>query len=100
MGVVPGDRVAIAMRNYPEWMMAYWAVTAMGAVVVVGMNAWWVAHEMDFALQDSAPKVLIADRERLQRFAKFARTSRRCGDRRARRGRGPGLGLCLGGRDG
>jgi non-ribosomal peptide synthetase component F len=67
MGVVPGDRVAIAMRNYPEWMMAYWAITAMGAVVV-GMNAWWVAHEMAFALQDSAPKVLIADRERLQRF--------------------------------
>jgi long-chain acyl-CoA synthetase len=34
MGVVPGDRVAIAMRNYPEWMIAYWAITAMGAVVV------------------------------------------------------------------
>jgi acyl-CoA synthetase (AMP-forming)/AMP-acid ligase II len=66
-GVGPGDRVAIAMRNYPEWMLAYWAVTSMGAVVV-GMNAWWVADEMDFALQDAEPRVLIADRERLQRF--------------------------------
>ena len=70
MGVVPGDRVAIAMRNYPEWMLAYWAITSMGAVVV-GMNAWWVADEMGYALQDSAPAVLIADRERLQRFAEL-----------------------------
>lgn len=66
-GVGPGDRVAIALRNYPEWMLAYWAVTSMGAVVV-GMNAWWVSEEMRFGLEDSSPKVLIADRERLQRF--------------------------------
>ncbi|WP_439100986.1 class I adenylate-forming enzyme family protein [Congregibacter sp.] len=67
MGVSPGDRVAIAMRNYPEWLLAYWAITSMGAVAV-GMNAWWVPHEMEYALQDSDPKVLIADEERLQRF--------------------------------
>lgn len=66
-GVQKGDRVAIAMRNYPEWMMAYWAITSMGAVVV-GMNAWWVPHEMQFALEDSAPKVMICDKERLLRF--------------------------------
>ncbi len=66
-GVQPGDRVAIAMRNYPEWMLAYWAVVSMGAVVV-GMNAWWVTREMQFALKDSAPKVLIADRERVAQF--------------------------------
>ena len=69
-GVRPGDRVAIAMRNFPEWMLAYWAVTSMGAVVV-GMNAWWVAQEMAFALEDSAPLVLICDRERLQRFTEL-----------------------------
>lgn len=66
-GVQPGDRVAIAMRNYPEWMLAYWAVVSMGAVVV-GMNAWWVKQEMHFALKDSSPKVLICDRERLAQF--------------------------------
>ena len=66
-GVKPGDRVAIAMRNYPEWMLAYWAITSMGAVVV-GMNAWWVPHEMHYGLEDSAPKVMICDVERLQRF--------------------------------
>jgi steroid-24-oyl-CoA synthetase len=66
-GVKPGDRVAIAMRNYPEWMLAYWAVVSMGAVAV-GMNAWWVPNEMQYALEDSAPKVMICDKERLVRF--------------------------------
>lgn len=66
-GVGPGDRVAIAMRNYPEWMLAYWAVTSMGAVVV-GMNAWWVPAEMKYALDDSSPKVMICDKERLAQF--------------------------------
>ncbi len=66
-GIQPGDRVAISMRNYPEYMMAYWAVVSMGAVVV-GMNAWWVPHEMEYGLKDSTPKLLICDKERLQRF--------------------------------
>ena len=70
-GVQPGDRVAIAMRNYPEWMLAYWAVVSMGAVAV-GMNAWWVPQEMHFALKDSTPKVMICDKERLIRFGEIS----------------------------
>lgn len=66
-GVGPGDRVAISMRNYPEWMIAYWATVSIGATVV-GMNAWWTGPEMLYGLQDSAPKVLIADRERIATF--------------------------------
>lgn len=66
-GVEPGDRVAIAMRNYPEWMLAHWATISIGAAVV-GMNAWWTEPEMAYALQDSQPKVLICDNERLQTF--------------------------------
>ncbi|MFK7977207.1 MAG: class I adenylate-forming enzyme family protein [Halioglobus sp.] len=66
-GVEPGDRVAIAMRNYPEYMLSYWAIVSLGAVVV-GMNAWWVPSEMEYALNDSTPKVMICDEERLARF--------------------------------
>ena len=65
-GVKPGDRVAIAMRNYPEWMLLYWACVSTG-IAVVGMNAWWTAEEMEYALKDSEPKVLFADSERLDR---------------------------------
>ena len=63
-GVGSGDRVAIALRNYPEWIFAYWGVIAVGGVVV-GMNAWWVADEMAYALNDSEPKILVADDQRL-----------------------------------
>ncbi len=66
--VQPGDKVAIAMRNYPEWLIAYWATISIGATVV-GMNAWWTARELAFAINDSQPKVIVADRERIQRFA-------------------------------
>ncbi len=66
-GVQPGDRVAIAMRNYPEWMLIYWACVSCG-IAVVGMNAWWTAEEMAYALRDSEPKILFLDAERLARL--------------------------------
>ena len=65
-GVVPGDRVALAMRNYPEWVFGYWAIVSLGAACV-GMNAWWTSDEMAYGLNDSQPKVLIADSERVER---------------------------------
>jgi len=65
-GVGRGDRVAIAARNYPEWVVGYWATVSIGAAVV-GMNAWWTPTEMAYGLTDSRPKVLIADDERLER---------------------------------
>lgn len=65
-GVGEGDRVAVAMRNYPEWVVSYWATVSIGAALV-GMNAWWTTQEMAYGLRDSRPKVLIADAERVER---------------------------------
>ena len=67
-GVKPGDRVALAMRNYPEWVVGYWAAISLGAACV-GMNAWWTPSEMEYALDDSHPKVLVVDDERLERVS-------------------------------
>ncbi len=67
-GIGQHDRVAIAMRNYPEWMLCYWALSCIGAVSV-GVNAWWVEEELAYGLQDSDAKLLICDSERLQRFS-------------------------------
>ena len=66
-GLRPGDRVAVAMRNFPEWMLIYWAGACIG-VAIVGMNAWWTAPEMAYGLTDAAPKVVFADAERIARM--------------------------------
>ncbi len=66
--VEKGDRVAIAMRNYPEWVVAFWAAAAIGAVIVP-LNAWWTAPELVYGLTDSESKVLFCDAERLDRLA-------------------------------
>ena len=62
-----GDRVAIDMRNFPEWITAFGAVTSIGAIAV-SVNAWWTGPEIEFGLVDSGAKVLIADRERVDRI--------------------------------
>jgi long-chain acyl-CoA synthetase len=67
-GIVKGDRVAIGMRNYPEWVLSFAAITSIGAISV-SLNAWWTTEEMDYALGDCGAKVLIADRERVERAA-------------------------------
>ncbi|MCG5218843.1 class I adenylate-forming enzyme family protein [Streptosporangium sp. KLBMP 9127] len=66
-GVAKGDRVAIAMRNYPEWIVSFSAVLACGAVAVP-LNAWWTPQELEYGLTDSGAKVLIADGERAARL--------------------------------
>jgi long-chain acyl-CoA synthetase len=66
-GVRSGDRVAISMRNYPEWVIAFNAVTSVGAVAVC-MNALWQPAEMEYGLSNSGASVLIGDQERLDRF--------------------------------
>ena len=67
-GVKPGDRVAVGMRNYPEWVMSFAAITSIGAVSV-SLNAWWTTEELDYALRDSESSVVIADAERIERIA-------------------------------
>jgi len=67
-GVVAGDRVAIAMRNLPEWVVGFAAAVSIGAVSV-SLNGWWTADELDYGLEDSAPEVLLADPERAERTA-------------------------------
>jgi long-chain acyl-CoA synthetase len=70
-GVAKGDRVAINLRNYPEWILAFKAVTSIGAVAVA-MNAHWQSEEMAFSLNDCGVALMLADQERLDRFDQCA----------------------------
>ena len=56
------------MRNFPEWVMCFNAITSIGAVAVA-MNSLWLTEEMEYGLTDSGAKVLFADQERLDRLA-------------------------------
>ncbi len=67
-GVTKGDRVAVAMRNYPEWSVAFWAAVVAGAIVVP-LNSWWTGEELAYGLSDSGTKVFIADIERWERVS-------------------------------
>jgi long-chain acyl-CoA synthetase len=67
-GVKKGDRVAVAMRNVPEWAAAFFGAALTGAVVTP-LNAWWTGPELQYGLQDSGAKAVFVDGERLGRLA-------------------------------
>src|SRR5438046_2847934 len=70
-GVKKGDRIALAMRNFPEWLVAFWGATAAGAIIVP-LNAWWTGPELEYGIKDSGAKVLVADEERAQRLRPYS----------------------------
>ena len=67
-GIRKGDRVGIAMRNCPAWVVTYMAALKAGAVATL-FNGWWQSHELDHALQLTAPALIIADAPRAKRIA-------------------------------
>jgi long-chain acyl-CoA synthetase len=66
-GVVKGDRVAVIMRNLPEWVVAFYAAAAIGAIVTP-LNAWWTGPELEYGLTDSGCKIAVMDAERYERM--------------------------------
>lgn len=74
-GVGHGDRVAIAVRNYPEWITAFWGVVSIGAIAVP-LNGWWQSDELAYGLSDSGASVLVVDDQRLDRLGPLALTGR------------------------
>jgi acyl-CoA synthetase (AMP-forming)/AMP-acid ligase II len=63
----PGDRVALLGGNSAEWILAFSAVAASGGVVVA-LNGWWTAPEIEYALELTRPRLLLSDRRRAQRL--------------------------------
>jgi long-chain acyl-CoA synthetase len=67
LGVSRGDRVAVCMRNYPEFVMSFWGAAVLGAIVVP-LNSWWTGAELSYALADAGVRVAFVDEERLGRL--------------------------------
>jgi long-chain acyl-CoA synthetase len=67
-GIGKGDRVAIAMRNCPSWIVSYMAILKAGGVATL-LNGWWESEEMEHAVLLTNPKLVIADAPRAKRVA-------------------------------
>ena len=67
-GIAKGDRVGIAMRNCPSWIVTYIAVIKAGAIATL-LNGWWEELEMEHAIRLAEPKLIIADPPRAKRIA-------------------------------
>ncbi len=67
-GVKKGDRVALIMRNFPEWAVSFWAATSIGAVIVP-LNAWLTGEELEYGVSDCGARVAIVDEDRYHRLA-------------------------------
>ena len=72
-GIAKGDRVAIAMRNCPSWIVSYMGIAKAGGIATL-LNGWWEPAEMEQAIRLSNPKLIIADGPRAKRIAE------RCSD--------------------
>lgn len=64
-GIKKGDRIALAMRNYPEWPVVFWATVSIGAVIVP-LNAWWTGAELEYALQHCGARLIFTDLQRAE----------------------------------
>jgi acyl-CoA synthetase (AMP-forming)/AMP-acid ligase II len=73
-GIRKGDRVGIAMRNSPSWILSYMGAAKAGAVATL-LNGWWEPAEMEHAILLTDPKLIIADAPRAKRIAE------RCSER-------------------
>jgi acyl-CoA synthetase (AMP-forming)/AMP-acid ligase II len=73
MGVEKGDRVGIAMRNCPAWVVTYMAALKAGAIATL-LNGWWQSHEFDQALALTEPVLILADVPRAKRIAAIGGT--------------------------
>ena len=70
-GVKPGDRVALLMRNAPEYPMLFMAIACVEAVPVF-LNSWWTSQELEYGFGDSGAKLVFADEPRAANMEPFA----------------------------
>jgi long-chain acyl-CoA synthetase len=91
-GLKAGDRVAVAMRNYPEWSVCAWGALALGCVLVP-LNAWEPGPTLARMLRDSGARVAVVDAERLQRLRLELTSADQVGLVLARGSGAPGAGV-------
>ena len=67
-GIAKGDRVAVAMRNCPSWILIYMGIVKAGGIATL-LNGWWEPAEMEHAIRLTEPKLIVADAARAKRIS-------------------------------
>jgi long-chain acyl-CoA synthetase len=67
LDIQKGDRVAVIMRNYPEWPLGFYAAVSLGAIATP-MNSWWTAEELEYGLSFAGVKAAIMDAQIYERI--------------------------------
>jgi acyl-CoA synthetase (AMP-forming)/AMP-acid ligase II len=71
-GVQKGDRVGIAMRNAPSWIVLYMGVLMAGGVATL-LNGWWQGSELCDGIADVGAELVFADPPRAKRLEECGR---------------------------
>ena len=66
-GITKGDRVAVVMRNYPQWPVAFYAALSLGAIATP-MNSWWTGEELQYGLSFAGVKAAVVDPQIYERI--------------------------------
>ncbi|MDA8235271.1 MAG: long-chain-fatty-acid--CoA ligase [Clostridia bacterium] len=67
LGVTKGDRVAMYLPNSPEYVVTYFAISKLGAIAVP-FNIMYKSSEIDYIINNSGAKVLVAAAEEAQKY--------------------------------
>ena len=70
-GIAKGDRVGIAMRNSPSWIVLYMGIVMAGGVATL-LNGWWQSEELETAIGEVDCSLVFADPPRVKRLAQIA----------------------------
>ncbi len=66
-GLQAGDRVAVIMRNFPQWPVSFFSALSIGAIATP-MNSWWTGDEIEYGLKNAGVKVAIVDPQIYERI--------------------------------
>ena len=70
-GIQRGDRIGIAMRNSPSWIVLYMGIVMAGGIATL-LNGWWQSEELEAAIRDVDCGLVFADPPRVRRLAQIA----------------------------
>ncbi len=66
-GVKRGDRIGIAMRNAPSWVVLYMAILMAGGCATL-LNGWWQGPELAAGIDDVEATIVFVDAPRAKRL--------------------------------